>query len=83
LGWGGEGDETFPKFAESFAKILAKFHELKISKKPQHYIPYVNINVHSNFSNILYMLLYCIGMQWSHCQMSHGQIIKKWLLIAN
>jgi len=31
------GDETFPKFAESFpesfAKILAKFHELKISKK--------------------------------------------------
>jgi len=32
------GDETFPKFAESFAKILAKFHELKISKKPQHYI---------------------------------------------
>jgi len=38
-GGGGEegGDETFPKFAESFAKILAKFHELKISKKPQHY----------------------------------------------
>jgi len=36
-GWGGGGDETFPKFAESFAKsfanILAKFHELKISKK--------------------------------------------------
>jgi len=31
---GGEGDETFPIFAErflkSFAKILAKFHELKI-----------------------------------------------------
>jgi len=29
-GWGGGGDETFPKFAESFgetfAKILAKFH---------------------------------------------------------
>jgi len=41
-GCGGEGDETFPKFAESFAKsfakILAQFHELKISKKPQHYI---------------------------------------------
>jgi len=40
-GWGGGGNETFPKFAESFAdsfvKILAKFHELKISKKPQHY----------------------------------------------
>jgi len=40
-GWGGGGDKTFPKFAESFvesfAKILAKFHELKISKKPQHY----------------------------------------------
>jgi len=40
VGWGGGGDETFPKFAksfaESFAKILAKFHELKISKKPQH-----------------------------------------------
>jgi len=39
---GGGGDETFPKFAEgfakSFAKICAKFHELKISKKPQHYI---------------------------------------------
>jgi len=34
--WGGGGDETFPKFAKSFAKILAKFHELKISKKPQH-----------------------------------------------
>jgi len=34
---GGGGDESFPKFAESFAKILAKFHELKISKKPQHY----------------------------------------------
>jgi len=36
-GWGGGGDETFPKFAESlatsFANILAKFHELKISKK--------------------------------------------------
>jgi len=33
-GWGGGGDETFPKFVESFAKsfakILAKFHELKI-----------------------------------------------------
>jgi len=26
----GGGDKTFPKFAESFAKILAKFHELKI-----------------------------------------------------
>jgi len=41
-GWGGGGDETFPKFAKSFtknfAKILAKFHELKISKKPQHYV---------------------------------------------
>jgi len=36
MGWGGGGDETFPKFAKSFAKILAKFHELKISKKPQH-----------------------------------------------
>jgi len=35
-GWGGGGDETFPKFAKSFAKILAKLHELKISKKPQH-----------------------------------------------
>jgi len=38
-GWGGGGDETFPKFAEtfaeSFANILAKFHELKISKKTQ------------------------------------------------
>jgi len=32
-GWGGGGDKTFPKFAESFAKILAKFHELKIKKK--------------------------------------------------
>jgi len=35
--FGGEGDKTFPKFDESFAgsfaKILAKFHELKISKK--------------------------------------------------
>jgi len=31
--WGGGGNETFPKFAESFGKILAKFHELKISKK--------------------------------------------------
>jgi len=30
------GDETFPKFVESFAKILAKFLELKISKKTQH-----------------------------------------------
>jgi len=41
-GWEGGGDETFPKFAESFAKsfanILAKFYELKISKNPQHYI---------------------------------------------
>jgi len=37
-GWGGgDDDETFPKFAESFAKILAKFYELKISKKLQHY----------------------------------------------
>jgi len=40
-GWGGGGDETFPKFAksfaESFAKILANFHELKLSKKPQNY----------------------------------------------
>jgi len=39
-GWEGGGDETFQKFAESlaesFAKILAKFHELKISKKSQH-----------------------------------------------
>jgi len=35
-GWGGGGNESFPKFAESFAKIFAKFHELKISKKPQH-----------------------------------------------
>jgi len=39
--WGGGGEETFPKFAESFAEsfanILAKFHELKISKKTQHY----------------------------------------------
>jgi len=39
-GWGGGGDETFPKFAESFtesfAKILEKFHELKTSKKTQH-----------------------------------------------
>jgi len=40
-GWGrGGDDETFPiyaeSFAESFAKILAKFHELKISRKPQH-----------------------------------------------
>jgi len=34
--WGGGGEETFPKFAESFAKILAKFQELKMSKKPQH-----------------------------------------------
>jgi len=37
---GRGGDETFPKFAESFAEsfanILAKFHELKISNKPQH-----------------------------------------------
>jgi len=31
-GWMG-GDETFPKFAESFTEILAQFHELKISKK--------------------------------------------------
>jgi len=30
---GGGGDESFPKFAVSFAKILAKIHELKISKK--------------------------------------------------
>jgi len=33
-GWGGGGVETFTKlaesFAESFAKIMAKFHELKI-----------------------------------------------------
>jgi len=33
-GWGEGEDESFPKFAknfaESFAKILAKFHELKI-----------------------------------------------------
>jgi len=40
-GWGGGGDETFPKFddsfAESFAKILEKLHELKMSKKTQHY----------------------------------------------
>jgi len=39
-GWGGGGDESFPKFAESsaegFAKILAKFHELKILKKTQY-----------------------------------------------
>jgi len=35
-GWRGGGKETFPKIAESFAKILAKFHELEISKKPQH-----------------------------------------------
>jgi len=35
-GWGGGGDETFPEFAESFAKILAKFNELKISIKTQH-----------------------------------------------
>jgi len=35
-GLGGGSDETFSKFAESFAKILAKFHELKISKKTQH-----------------------------------------------
>jgi len=37
LGGGGGGDETFPEFdesfSESFAEILAKFHELKISKK--------------------------------------------------
>jgi len=33
VGGGGGGNKTFPKFAESFAKILAKFHELKISKK--------------------------------------------------
>jgi len=40
FGGGKGGDETFPKFAKSFteifAKILEKFHELKISKKPQH-----------------------------------------------
>jgi len=39
-GGGGEEDETFPKFAESlaesFGQILAKFCELKISKKTQH-----------------------------------------------
>jgi len=39
-GGGEKGDETFPKFAESFvksfAKNLAKFHELKMSKKQQH-----------------------------------------------
>jgi len=38
-GWGGGGDETFPKFAESLAKILAKFQELKISKKTTLHIP--------------------------------------------
>jgi len=36
--WGEGGNETFPNFAKSFDKILAKFHELKISKKPQHYL---------------------------------------------
>jgi len=38
---GGSGDETFQKiaeiFAKSFAKILEKFHEVKLSTKPQHY----------------------------------------------
>jgi len=35
---GGKGDEILPKvFAKSFANILAKFHELRISTKPQHY----------------------------------------------
>jgi len=36
-GWGEGGNESFPKlsksFVKSFAKILAKFHELKVSKK--------------------------------------------------
>jgi len=40
-GWGGGGDETFPNLPKVSpkisTKILAKFHELKISKKPQHY----------------------------------------------
>jgi len=31
-GGGRGGDEAFPKFVESFAKILAKFHELKKKK---------------------------------------------------
>jgi len=35
-GRGRGGNEAFPKFDESFAKILAKFHDLKISKKLQH-----------------------------------------------
>jgi len=40
--WGGGGDETFPKsFDESFAKILAKFHELKIFKKTTTLVPYL------------------------------------------
>jgi len=37
---GGGEDDIFLKycgnFAESFGKILAKFHELKIATKPQH-----------------------------------------------
>jgi len=41
--WGGGGaDEIFQKycqnFAKSFAKILANFHELKISTEPQNYL---------------------------------------------
>jgi len=47
--WGGGSNETFPKFAESFAKsfgkILAKFHELKISKKHN-----------TSYSRVLYQL---------------------------
>jgi len=37
----GEGAKKFSRnIAERFAKILAKFHELKILTKPQHYVPW-------------------------------------------
>jgi len=34
-GWGGGGDETFPKFAESFAKSSPKFWQNFMSSKFQ------------------------------------------------
>jgi len=56
-GWGGGGDKTFPKFdksfAESFAKILAKFDELKISKKTQYYAQYYYSSSFHNKSKYL------------------------------
>jgi len=75
--WGG--DETFPKFAESFAKILAKFHELKISKKT-HYL-YIYIYRSSSLSTCIHEGFVCTWLlTYVALNCTKWYIVSYWLI---